>query len=270
MSGQTDKRFIHELEALSRLVPTASNPAGRDAVRTKLVAWFESLGFGVREVGADAGSRVVVAVRQGQGLSLGLCGHYDVEEAGPGWETPPFVPTRVGDRVVGRGVADNLGPLVMRLMALERLGAPTAHLCFILQGEEETGSPLAHELFPSLDLPRVDLWVEETGYFETDGTQRLLTRDLDEPAEVLVAAVERDAIATGRGVVRHSRYLNKAFGETRCPFLTHLVRGSPYVALGPNDPHSHIHRSGESLPLGNLPLAMRQFQTLVTVAAEVR
>jgi len=269
MRDRMTERFVDTVGALVALAPTATNPAGRSAVRARIVGWLGSLGFTVREVGDDPSCRVVVAERPGRGARLALCGHYDVEEPGEGWRTSPFTLTREGDRVFGRGVADNLGPLVSRLLTLDRLSDQTAPLLFVLQGEEETGSPLAHEVFPRLDLPEVGLWVEETGYFEQDGTQRLLARDLDPNGLALASAVEQEAVAAGRDVVRHERCLNKAFGESRCPFLTHLVRGRPYLAVGPNDPASNIHQPMESLSLANLPLAMRQFETLVTRAAEV-
>lgn len=263
--------FTMRLGALVALAPTPSNPAGRQAVRTTLVQWLVRLGFDITEHGDDPASRVVVATRAGRGLRLGLCGHYDVEEAGEGWTTPPFELTRRDGRLLGRGTADNLGPLVLRLLTLERLGmqVPTAPLLWVLQGEEETGSPMAHALYPTLPLPAVDLWVEETGYVERDGAQRFLARDLDVAGQTVVNTLEAVARQEGRGFTIHPRHLNKAFGASRCPFLTHLVRGRPYIALGPNDPDSRIHRAGESLAPDHIRFAMTQFEKLLTAAAAV-
>ena len=266
MAHITLQRFTEVLDHLVRLAPTPSNPAGRHAVRDYLIGWFIRLGFDITEHGDDPASRVVIASRAGQGLRLGLCGHYDVEEAGEGWPTPPFELTQHEGRLLGRGVADNLGPLVLRLLVLEALGrdTPTAPLLWVLQGEEETGSPVAHALYPALPWPQVDLWIEETGYFERDGSQRFLARDLDATGQCVVDVLAAVARQARRGFAIHSRYLNKAFGESRCPFLTHLVAGQPYIALGPNDPDSRIHRDGESLALDNVGFAMAQFQALLT------
>ena len=266
------QRFTEVLGHLVALAPTPSNPTGRQAVREYLIDWLVRLGFDTTEHGDDPASRVVIASRAGQGLRLGLCGHYDVEEAGEGWPTPPFELTVHGGRLLGRGVADNLGPLVLRLLVLEALGkdTPSPPLLWVLQGEEETGSPVAHALYPSLPWPQVDLWIEETGYFERDGTQRLLARDLDAAGQRVVDALEAVAQQTGRGFAVHQRYLNKAFGESRCPFLTHLVAGRPYIAIGPNDPDSRIHHIGESLAPDNIPFAMAQFEILLTAAMDAQ
>lgn len=266
------QRFTEVLGHLVTLAPTPFNPAGRQAVREYLIDWLISLGFDTAEHGDDPASRVVIASRPGQGLRLGLCGHYDVEEAGDGWPTPPFELTQHGGRLLGRGVADNLGPLVLRLVVLEALGRdmPTAPLLWVLQGEEETGSPVAHALYPVLPWPQIDLWIEETGYFERDGAQRFLARDLDTAGQRVVDTLEASARQAGRGFEVHPRYLNKAFGQSRCPFLTHLVRGRPYVALGPNDPDSRIHHIGESLAPDNIRFAMAQFETLLTAARDAQ
>lgn len=261
--------FVQELSAMVSLAPTPSCPPGRIAIRARLIDRLQSLGFMVRELGPEPASRVIHATRAGSGRALVMCGHYDVEEAGEGWTTPPFALTTSGDRVYGRGVADNLGPLTMRLLALEQGPPLTPPLVFILQGEEEIGSPVAHALFPELEIPSGALWIEETGYFERDGSQRLLAKDLDESAEVIVRAIEDCAVSVGRLPMRHARYLNKAFGAARCPFLTHLVRGGPYLAIGPNDPDSRIHQPNESLSLDNIPVSVAQFQRLLSVAAEV-
>jgi len=261
--------FVQELGAMVSLAPTPSSPTGRLATKGRLIDKLQSLGFTVRELGPEPASQVVCATRAGSGRALVMCGHYDVEEAGEGWTTPPFTLTTSGDRIYGRGVADNLGPLTMRLLALEKGPPRTPPLFLILQGEEEIGSPLAHTLFPGLELPIGALWIEETGYFERNGSQRLLAKDLDESAEVIVRAIEDCAVSAGRRAMRHGRYLNKAFGEARCPFLTHLVRGGPYLAIGPNDPDSRIHQPNESLSLDNIPVAVAQFRRLLSVAAEV-
>jgi cysteinylglycine-S-conjugate dipeptidase len=150
------------------------------------------------------------------------------------------------------------------------LGECAPGMVFVLQGEEEVGSPAAHQLYPDLDLPVVDLWLEETGYFELDGSQRLLVRRITATTEPWVRAAVALAESQKRTVCRYDRYLNKAFGEQQCPFLAHLVGDTTYRAIGPNDPESRIHRPDESLAIANLAIAVEQFQAVMTAAAGVR
>jgi acetylornithine deacetylase/succinyl-diaminopimelate desuccinylase-like protein len=145
------------------------------------------------------------------------------------------------------------------LMSRSFARAALPGLAWIIQGEEEIGSPWAHTLFPRLALPDISLWIEETGYFEEDGTQRVLARRIPPQLAPILDRVAALARAEGRDVRVLDRYLNKAFGESRCPCLTHLVRGAPYLAIGPNDTRTRIHAPDESLPLGTLALASRQF-----------
>ena len=73
--------------------------------------------------------------------------HYDVQPADPldEWQTSPFEPTRKGDVLYGRGVADNKGNIVARLWAIKALQATKGKLplCikFCIEGDEEVGSP---------------------------------------------------------------------------------------------------------------------------------
>jgi acetylornithine deacetylase/succinyl-diaminopimelate desuccinylase-like protein len=246
--------------------PTAGHAAGLTSVREALRARLERLGLTVRLFTNEGAAPVIVASRPPEiGTSwVGLFGHYDVESAGDGWSSDPFA-VRVADgRAFGRGVADNLGPLALRLLALEELlgrgvlREALPGLVWIIQGEEEIGSPWAHTLFPRLELPAIHLWLEETGYFEGDGAQRVLARRIP---SLLAPALDRiRALASAEGRALHvlDRYLNKAFGESRCPCLTHLVGEAPYLAIGPNDTRSRIHASDESLPLGTLSLSSAQ------------
>lgn len=271
--------------------PTASNPAGLTRVREQIRARLERLGFRVHVHGEQETAPILIALRPPERTAswVGLYAHYDVEEVADGaegWSSEPFT-TRVGEgRIYGRGVGDDLGPLALRLVALEEARAsgretgdepsharparePDAFpgLLWVIQGEEELGSPWAHRLFPQLALPPVALWLEETGYFESDGTQRLLARRIPARLRSVLAHLTEVAGHEAREVRVHDRYLNKAFGASNCPFLTHLVGETPYLAIGPNDTQTRIHGPDESLPLDTLKLSADQFMAVLNEVA---
>jgi acetylornithine deacetylase/succinyl-diaminopimelate desuccinylase-like protein len=76
-----------------------------------------------------------------------IYGHYDVQPADPidEWKTPPFEPTVLAENVYGRGVSDMKAQMVALLAALDALqnygGGVQVNLKFLLEGEEEIGSP---------------------------------------------------------------------------------------------------------------------------------
>ncbi|QOR68716.1 M20/M25/M40 family metallo-hydrolase [Cytobacillus suaedae] len=73
--------------------------------------------------------------------------HYDVQPPEPldEWETPPFELTEIEGKLFARGSADNKGDLMARLTAIKILKESEAglpcHVKFLLEGEEEIGSP---------------------------------------------------------------------------------------------------------------------------------
>jgi len=79
--------------------------------------------------------------------------HYDVQPADPldKWVTPPFEPVVRGDRIYGRGISDDKGPMMIALGALEAFVAVERRLPLnikvLIEGEEETGSPSLPEIF---------------------------------------------------------------------------------------------------------------------------
>jgi acetylornithine deacetylase/succinyl-diaminopimelate desuccinylase-like protein len=76
-----------------------------------------------------------------------IYGHYDVQPPDPVklWTSAPFEPMVRGDRLYGRGAADNKGPLIVHLAAVSQLLAERPDLplriTFLIEGEEEMGSP---------------------------------------------------------------------------------------------------------------------------------
>ena len=107
-----------------------------------------SMGFQVEVVKTDV-HPIILASRGGE-LSwphVIIYGHYDVQPPDPLalWKTPPFEPTIIGNRIYGRGAADNKGPLMTNIAAvaqlLEENPALPLRITFLVEGEEEMGSP---------------------------------------------------------------------------------------------------------------------------------
>ncbi|HUW77471.1 MAG TPA: dipeptidase [Candidatus Nanopelagicaceae bacterium] len=73
-------------------------------------------------------------------------GHYDVQPVEPlsEWHTDPFEPAVSGNRMIGRGAADDKGQIHIHLKAVEALLATRSripvNLRFIFEGEEEASS----------------------------------------------------------------------------------------------------------------------------------
>jgi len=76
-------------------------------------------------------------------------GHHDVQPVDPieSWHTDPFDPTIDGDVLRARGASDDKGQLLFHLLGLrahlEATGqaSPAVSLKFLIEGEEESGSP---------------------------------------------------------------------------------------------------------------------------------
>ncbi|HET7534935.1 MAG TPA: M20/M25/M40 family metallo-hydrolase, partial [Candidatus Didemnitutus sp.] len=89
-----------------------------------LLSLFRELGFTAEAV-PTALHPVIVAKRDGDAKwpHVIIYGHYDVQPPDPlkQWETPPFEPTIKGERIYGRGTADNKGPLMVHITAVARL-----------------------------------------------------------------------------------------------------------------------------------------------------
>ncbi|KPQ08211.1 MAG: putative deacylase [Rhodobacteraceae bacterium HLUCCA12] len=108
-------------------------------------------------------------------------GHYDVQPPEPleHWVSPPFEPTIRDGRIYARGVADNKGQHMAQILAIESHLAATGGLpCnvkFLLEGEEEVGSPhLAQVVRDHAERLRADLVVTADGPMHPSGRGTIL------------------------------------------------------------------------------------------------
>lgn len=142
---------VEKLKEFIRHPSVSADPKFKDGMQgaQKFVAdLLGSMGFAVEVVKTDL-HPIIFAQRGGDPKwpHVVIYGHYDVQPADPLnlWKTPAFEPTIIGNRIYGRGAADNKGPLMTNIAAVAQLLEENPKLplriTFLVEGEEEMGSP---------------------------------------------------------------------------------------------------------------------------------
>ncbi|HDN27136.1 MAG TPA: M20/M25/M40 family metallo-hydrolase [Thioploca sp.] len=265
------------LQTMAHMTALNTSAAGGD-VQT-CVDWLlqqlKAMDFSVETLTNKGQAPILFARRAAMGMQghLVLYGHYDTVKPQPErWDTDPLKLTLKNNRLYGCGIGDNKGALAVRLQTIAGMDKAPA-LTWIIQGEEEIASPFAHQQFPSLlSGVKATLWLEETGYHDNEGTQRLLARVIGNEQEgdlppdralwPLIDSLAQDAALWKVGYRVESRSLNKAFFQNGCPFNKQLPTGARYLAIGINDPRSGIHKPNESIPAWTIRLHQRQLATV--------
>ncbi|HXN36238.1 MAG TPA: M20/M25/M40 family metallo-hydrolase [Opitutaceae bacterium] len=142
---------LEKLKEFIRFPSVSTDPSFGEGMRGAqgfVSGLLGSMGFEVEVVKTDV-HPIILASRGGDPSwpHVVIYGHYDVQPADPLglWKTPPFEPTVIGNRIYGRGAADNKGPLMANIAAVASLleenpGLPL-RITFLIEGEEEMGSP---------------------------------------------------------------------------------------------------------------------------------
>ncbi|WP_437991306.1 M20/M25/M40 family metallo-hydrolase [Sorangium sp. So ce145] len=235
-----------------------SGTASALEVATEVHAELRALGFAVEELRRPGHAPLLVARRPAPiGIpTIGLYGHYDIEPVHESWHGDALQLRVAAGRAYGRGIADNLGPLAQRLLAARDVRSWPGVL-WVIEGEEETGSPVLAGHLAALRAIDVAVWLDETGYFEVPERQRILAFRSDERLDALCRRWRELSREESVSVVLEARPLNRA-SATSAGSVGSLFGERPYAAFGPNDAHSNVHGADESLPLGTLALTARQ------------
>jgi acetylornithine deacetylase/succinyl-diaminopimelate desuccinylase-like protein len=147
--------LLDDLDQWLRIPGISAQPEHHDDVRSS-AEWFAEAarrtGFPTVEIWPTAGLPAVYAewpsADEGAPVVL-VYGHHDVQPVDPLelWHTDPFDPTVDGDVLRARGASDDKGQLLFHLLGLRaHLAAterptPAVTLKFLIEGEEESGSP---------------------------------------------------------------------------------------------------------------------------------
>jgi acetylornithine deacetylase/succinyl-diaminopimelate desuccinylase-like protein len=192
-------RFLNELLEMLR-IPSVS---ARSEHKQDMQRCAELVKKRLLEAGAD---KVEIYPTEGHPLVYGekiidknkptvlVYGHYDVQPADPLdlWNSPPFEPVVKDGKIYARGACDDKGQFYMHVKALQLLvetGSLENNIKFIIEGEEEIGSPnlgkfvsthkellkadvvlISDTAMISMENPSIDIGVRGLSYIELEVT----------------------------------------------------------------------------------------------------
>lgn len=149
--AENQERFLNELFELLRIPSVSSQSAHKEDMVTcanKLVEMLLAAGADSAQVYPTKGHPVVFGEKRFDPSrpTILVYGHYDVQPVDPIdlWKSDPFEPEVRDGAIYARGANDDKGQLFMHIKAFEYLvkkGLVNHNIKFILEGEEEIGSP---------------------------------------------------------------------------------------------------------------------------------
>ncbi len=192
-------RFLEELLELLR-IPSVS---ARSEHKADMIKCAEAVKARLLEAGADkveifetAGHPIVYGekITDASKPTVLVYGHYDVQPPDPLdlWKSGPFEPVIIDGKIFARGSCDDKGQFYMHVKALETMvqtNSLSTNLKFIIEGEEEVGSPnlgsfikekkemlkadvilISDTAMLSLENPSIDVGVRGLSYIEVEVT----------------------------------------------------------------------------------------------------
>ncbi|HWK02165.1 MAG TPA: dipeptidase [Puia sp.] len=192
-------RFLDELLALLRIPSVSARSEHKDDMKTCAEAVRQRLldaGADKAEIYPTDGHPVVYGekITDPAKSTVLVYGHYDVQPPDPLelWHSGPFDPVIKDGKIYARGSADDKGQFYMHVKALEimvKSGSLPTNIKFIIEGEEEIGSPnlakfvsshkellkadvilISDTSMISLESPSIDIGVRGLSYIEVEVT----------------------------------------------------------------------------------------------------
>jgi acetylornithine deacetylase/succinyl-diaminopimelate desuccinylase-like protein len=192
-------RFLEELLGLLRFPSISADSSHKSDMLACAEAVKKSLllaGAGKATIFETKGHPVVYGekIEDPAKPTILVYGHYDVQPPDPLelWKSAPFEPLLKDGKIFARGSADDKGQFFMHIKALEVMkeqGSLPCNIKFIIEGEEEIGSPnlgtfvqthkdllkadvilISDTSMISLDTPSIDTGVRGLAYIQVEVT----------------------------------------------------------------------------------------------------
>lgn len=142
------EHLVEEVRKILRMPSISGSGEGIEDVAGYLKDWIEeNLGGKVSLLRYGGHPIVYGRLDVGAERNLILYNMYDVQPVEPLelWESPPFEARIVGDKIIARGAYNTKGALMSSLLGIKayyEVGSePPFNILFVLEGEEELGSP---------------------------------------------------------------------------------------------------------------------------------
>ena len=193
------QRFLDELLDLLKIPSVSADKSHQNDMIRCAEAVKKSLmdaGVSKAEIYPTKGHPIVYAEKivDASKPTVLVYGHYDVQPADPLelWHSAPFEPVIKNGMIFARGSADDKGQFFMHVKALEimnKSGPLACNIKFIIEGEEEIGSPslglfvaankellkadvilISDTAMISLDTPSIDIGVRGLAYIQVEIT----------------------------------------------------------------------------------------------------
>ncbi len=150
--NENQERFLSELKEFLRIPSISTDPERKGDVRRAaewLAEHMRSIGLENTVIEETEGHPIVYAehIDDPSKPTYLVYGHYDVQPPDPLdlWKTPPFEPDVRDGKIFARGATDDKGQLFCHVKAVEAHlatnGSLPVNLKFLIEGEEEVGSP---------------------------------------------------------------------------------------------------------------------------------
>ncbi|MBO6585136.1 MAG: dipeptidase [Gracilimonas sp.] len=149
---QNKDKFVEELFDLLRIPSVSTDSSRKEEIKKAagfLVSQLNNLNLDTVKTYETPGNPIVYAEHcpHDDRPTVLIYGHYDVQPSDPEelWDTPPFEPTIKDGLIYARGASDDKGQAFTHVKAVESFVKTGQELPvnvkFILEGEEEIGSP---------------------------------------------------------------------------------------------------------------------------------
>ncbi|MFB5674371.1 M20/M25/M40 family metallo-hydrolase [Paenibacillus terreus] len=170
------EKYLEWLIELCRQPSVAAQNRGIEETVVLVETHLKKLTDKVERIPTSGNPILYGEIHTGKTKTLSFYNHYDVQPEEPVelWDSPPFSPEIREGRLYARGVADNKGTLMSRICAVHAYqsvyGELPLNLKFIIEGEEEIGSPHLEEFtsqHPDKLWADANIW--ENGFKSIDG-----------------------------------------------------------------------------------------------------